>query len=318
MRIVFMGSPDFALPTLRRLIESEYEIVGVVTQPDRPAGRGRTLRPPPAKELALAHHVPVFQPERVNTPDALADLRELAPEVLVIAAYGQILKQSLLDIPSRGALNVHASLLPRHRGAAPSAAAIIAGDKETGVTILEVIRKLDAGPVLAQRSLPIAPLDTTGSLNEGLATLGAALLIEILPAWARRELSAQSQDDTHTTYAPTIQRSDAAIDWSLPAADVWRQVRAYNPWPIAGTTLDNETLRIFEAWPLDLDDAAPPGAVLPLPDTAEAPSGAGFAVRCGQGSLAIVRAQRPGRRVVTGVELLRGFRGLLQKRLGTE
>lgn len=318
MRIVFMGSPEFALPTLRRLIESEHEVSGVVTQPDRPAGRGRTLRPPPAKELALAHGVAVLQPERVNTPDALADLRELAPEAIVIAAFGQILQQSLLDVPTRGALNVHASLLPRHRGAAPSAAAILAGDEKTGVSILEIIRKLDAGPVLAQRSLPIAPPDTTGALNRRLASIGADLLIEVLPAWSRGELSPQPQDDEHATHAPSIQRTDATIDWSLPATDVWRRVRAYNPWPIATTTLANETIRIFEAWPLDLDDAAPPGAVLPLPDTAEAPAGAGFAVRCGDGALAIVQAQRPGRRVVTGEELLRGFRGLLQKRLGVE
>ena len=317
MRIVFMGSPDFALPTLRQLFESEHEVVGVVTQPDRPAGRGRTLRPPPAKELALSRDVPVLQPERVNTPDALARLRELAPEAIVIAAYGQILKQSLLDLPTRGALNVHASLLPRHRGAAPSAAAIVAGDKETGVSILEVVRKLDAGPVLAQRSLPIAPEDTTGSLNQELASIGADLLIEVLPAWGRRELSPQPQNEAHVSYAPTINRSDTTIDWSQPAADVWRRIRAYNPWPIATTTLDEEALRIFEAWPLELDDAAPPGTVLPLPDTAAAPAGAGFAVRCGEGALAVVRVQRPGRRVVRGEELLRGHRALLQKRLGT-
>ncbi len=316
MRILFMGSPDFALPTLRRLIESGHEVAAVISQPDRPAGRGQTLHPPPAKELALSHHLPVLQPERVNTIDSLIALRTLAPDAIVIAAYGQILKQPLLDIPTRGALNVHASLLPRHRGAAPAAGAILAGDEETGVTILEVVRKLDAGPLLAQRSLPIAPQDTTGTLNEQLAAIGAELLIDVLPAWERGELSPEPQDEAHASYAPTIQRDDATIDWSLPAVDVWRRVRAYNPWPIATTPLDGETLRIFEAWPLDFEGAAHPGTALALPETAEAPAGAGFAVRCGEGSLAIVRAQRPGRRILSGDELLRGFRGLLGKRLG--
>ena len=312
-----MGSPEFALPTLRRLIESEHQVVAVVTQPDRPAGRGRGLRPPPAKELAQDHHLPVLQPERVNSPEALAELEALGPEAIVIAAYGQILKQPLLDIPSKGALNVHASLLPKHRGAAPAAACILAGEEETGVTILEVVLKLDAGPVLTQRSLPIEPQDTTGALNEKLASLGAGLLIETLPEWERGDLTPQPQDDAQTSYAPRIQREDAAIDWSLPAIDVWRRVRAYNPWPVATTTIEGEPLRILEGWPLPGEPDAPPGAVLSLPGDGEAPDGAGFAVRCGSGLLAVVRAQRSGRRALTGQELLRGFRGLLDKRLGT-
>ena len=310
-----MGSPEFALPTLRGLIESEHQVVSVVTQPDRPAGRGRGLRPPPAKELAQAHGLPVLQPERVNAPEALADLQALAPDAIVIAAYGQILKQPLLDLPRRGSLNVHASLLPKYRGAAPAAAAILAGEQETGVTILEVVRKLDAGPVLAQRPLPIEPHDTTGTLNEKLATLGAGLLIEVLPAWERGDLTPQPQDEAQASNAPTVQREDAVIDWSLPAVDVWRRVRAYQPWPVATTRVGDEPLRILEAWPLSADPDVPPGTVLPLPEATEAPAGAGFAVRCGQGVLAVVRAQRAGRRALTGEELLRGFQGLLSKRL---
>ena len=310
-----MGSPEFALPTLRELIESEHQVVSVVTQPDRPAGRGRGLRPPPAKELARAHGLPVLQPERVNAPEALADLQALAPDAIVIAAYGQILKQPLLDLPRRGSLNVHASLLPTYRGAAPAAAAILAGEQETGVTILEVIRKLDAGPVLTQRPLPIEPHDTTGTLNEKLATLGAGLLIEVLPAWERGDLTPQPQDEAQASNAPTVQREDAVIDWSLPAVDVWRRVRAYQPWPVATTRVGDEPLRILEAWPLSADPDVPPGTVLPLPEATEAPAGAGFAVRCGQGVLAVVRAQRAGRRALTGEELLRGFQGLLGERL---
>lgn len=312
-----MGSPSFALPTLRRLLESEHKVVGVVTQPDRPAGRRRALRPPPAKELALAHGLPVLQPERVNAPEALEAIRALAPDTLIIAAYGQILKQPLLDIPKRGALNVHASLLPKYRGAAPAAAAILAGEKETGVTILEVVLALDAGPIVAQRSLAITPEDTTGTLNEKLAVLGADLLLEVLPAWARGELTPRPQEEALASYAPPIRREDAIIDWTLPAVEVWRRVRAYNPWPVATTTAAGEALRIWAAWPLTTEPDAPPGTVVALPREAETPPGAGFAVRCGRGSLAIVRAQRPGKRAMSGEELLRGFQELPGKRLGT-
>lgn len=310
-----MGSPAFALPSLRALIASEHDVAAVVTQPDRPAGRRRALRPPPAKELALQHGLPVLQPERVNARDALAPLRALAPDLIVIAAYGQILKQPLLDIPRRGALNVHASLLPKYRGAAPVAAAILAGEDETGVTIMEVVLALDAGPMLAQRSTPIDPHDATGTLTEKLASLGAGLLIEVLPAWARGDLAAQPQDERLASYAPQLRREDADIDWSLPAGDVWRRVRAYNPWPVATTTVDGTPLRILEAWPLERDAVAPPGTVVPLPDGATIP-GAAFAACCGRGLLAVVLAQRPGRRPLSGEELLRGYRGLIGKRLG--
>ncbi len=311
-----MGSPEFALPTLRRLIESEHEIVAVVCQPDRPAGRGRALRPPPVKELAAAKGLPVLQPERVNAPDALASLRALAPDAIVIAAFGQILKRPLLDIPRRGALNVHASLLPRHRGASPVAAAIQAGDEETGVTIMEVVLALDAGPVVAQRALGIEPEDTTGTLTAKLAQLGADLLIETLPGWERGENTPRPQDDAQATYAPPVKRADAVIDWSLPAVEVWRRVRAYNPWPVATTTVAGEPLRILEAWPLDDEIDTLIGTVVHLPEGASTPAGAGFAVRCGRGLLAVVRAQRAGRRAVSGEELLRGWRDLLGKRLG--
>jgi methionyl-tRNA formyltransferase len=315
VRVVFMGSPAFALPTLRRLIESEHEVAGVVTQPDRPAGRRRALRPPPAKELALAHGLPVLQPEHVNAPEALDALRALAPDVIVIAAYGQILKQPLLDIPKRGALNVHASLLPKYRGAAPVAAAILAGERETGVTIMEVVLALDAGPMVAQRSTAIDPHDTTGTLAEKLAAIGGDLLVEVLAAWASGHLAAQPQEASLSTYAAQITRDDASIDWSLPAEEVWLRVRAYNPWPVATTAVDGEPLRILEAWPLDDEPADAPGTVVALPADSRVP-GAAFAVRCGRGVLAVVRAQRPGKRPLSGEELLRGYRGLIRKRLG--
>jgi methionyl-tRNA formyltransferase len=314
VRIVFMGSPEFALPTLRRLIESEHEIAGVVTQPDRPAGRGRRLQAPPAKLLALEHGLAVLQPERVNRPEALASIAALAPDALVIAAYGQILRQPLLDLPQRGALNVHASLLPKYRGASPVAAAILTGDNVTGVTILEVVLALDAGPMLARREQPIDDHDTAGTLSEKLASLGADLLLEVLPAWERGEMAPEPQDESQATYAPTLRKNDAVIDWGLSAEQIWRRVRAYNPWPVATTTLFGEPLRILEAWPRPESGGAP-GEVCEAPATATA--GTGFAVRCGQGSLTVLRAQRAGKQAVTGEELLRGWPGLLGQRLGT-
>ena len=315
MRIVFMGSPAFALPTLRELIESEHEVAGVVTQPDRPAGRGRTTRRSPAAGLAAEQGLRLLQPTNVNTPESLELVRALEPEALIIAAYGQILKQPLLDIAKRGALNVHASLLPKHRGAAPSVGALLAGDSETGVTIQEVVLALDAGPIVAQEAIPIADDDTTGSLNERLSEVGAGLLMKVLASWGRGEIEAQPQDDALATYSPSVKREDAVIDWTLDAVDVWRRVRAYAPWPVATTTVDGEPLRILDSWPLDALSGTP-GMVVQLPDDVGAPAGTGFAVTCGEGALAIVRGQRAGKRPLGGEELLRGYRGLMGKRLG--
>lgn len=312
-----MGSPEFALPTLRRLIASEHNVVAVVCQPDRPAGRGRALRPPPAKELALASGLTVLQPERVNARESLDALSALVPDAIVIAAFGQILKQPLLDIPRLGSLNVHASLLPKYRGASPVAAAILAGDEETGVTIMEVELALDSGPIVAQRAIAIEPEDTTGTLTAKLAELGAELLIEALPGWGRGEIAAKPQDDSLASYAPPVTRADAVIDWSLPAVDVWRRVRAYNPWPVATTTVGGEPLRILESWPLDAGSVAVAGTVVPAPEGASLPAGASFAVQCGSGLLAVVRAQRAGRRALSGDELLRGWPQLIGNQLGT-
>jgi len=315
MRVVFMGSPDFALPSLRRLMRGEHEVVAVVTQPDRPAGRGRAVRSPPVKELALEHGLHVLQPTSVNTKDALDALRILEPDAFVIAAFGQILKQPLLDIPKRGSLNVHASLLPKYRGAAPVAGALLAGDDETGVTIMEVVLALDAGPIVAQRALPINATDTTGTLAAKIAELGAGLLVETLTPWQRHEITAQPQEDALATFTRPVRRGDAVIDWMLPAVDIWRRVRAYNPWPVATTSVDGKPLRILAASPLEHESSAVPGTVVELP----ADSGvrdAGFAVQCKRGLLAITQAQRSGKRAVSGAELRRGWRGLIGQQLG--
>jgi methionyl-tRNA formyltransferase len=317
MRIVFLGSPSFAIPSLRALADSRHEVVAVVSQPDRPAGRGRSPTPPPAKTFALERGLTVLQPANVNDPAALAAIGALAPDLLVVAAYGQILRQALLDLPRRGALNVHASLLPRHRGAAPIAAAILAGDAVTGVTIMEVVRALDAGPIVSAREEPISAHDSAGSLEARLAESGAALLAAVLDDWAAGRLVATPQDEAQSTYAPTIKRQDALIDWSLPAVAIWRRVRAYNPWPGAYTPWRGEDLRVLEAWPLGGDTGCAPGTVLdvePLP--AEAGSPPTFAVQAGEGRLAVVRAQRPGRQAIEGGQLLRGARGLLGDVLG--
>jgi methionyl-tRNA formyltransferase len=330
-RIVFMGSPDFALPVLRRLLQTKHEVVAVYTQPDRPAGRGRALQAPPAKKLALAHGVAVFQPATVSAPDSVEELAGLAPDLIVMAAYGQILKQPVLDIPRRGVLNVHASLLPRHRGAAPVAAAILAGDEEAGVTIMQTELALDAGPILAQRRVPISPQDTTGTLTERLAEEGADLLIEVLPAWLDGSLAPTPQDASRATYAPTLRKEDGRVDWGLPAEDIWRRVRAFTPWPGAFTYLDGQPLRLLETWPLAAEDAGQPsglpvrqaGTVIPCPPGAPLPGQAGlparqagFAVVTGRGLLAIMRLQLAGRRALPATDFLRGQRGLMGKRLG--
>jgi methionyl-tRNA formyltransferase len=317
MRIVFFGSPDFALPSLEALLALAHEVVAVVSQPDRPAGRGHTATPPPVKRLALARGLPVLQPEKVSDPESVATLSALEPDVFVVAAYGQILRQRLLDVPRRGILNVHASLLPRWRGASPIAAAILAGDEVTGVTLMEMVRALDAGPMVARIEMAISPHDTTGTLEPRLAEAGAALLAESFDPWASGQLSPVPQDESLVTYAPQLTRADALIDWSQPAVEVWRRIRALNPWPVAHTRWRGQELRIHEAWPLSHDSGELPGTVLPptsLPPEADDPQ-VTFAVATGAGSLAIRHLQRPGKRALSGAEFLRGQRDFVGERL---
>jgi methionyl-tRNA formyltransferase len=317
MRIVFMGSPDFAVPTIRALLESAHDLVAVVTQPDKPAGRGRQSTPPAAKVFALAHGLMVLQPVNVSSPASVERLRALEPDVIVVAAYGQILRERVLELPGRGSLNVHASLLPRHRGASPVTAAILAGDDTTGVTIMEVVRALDAGPMVASVEEPISPHDTAGSLETRLAEKGSRLLVEVLDDWAAGRIEPEPQDETVSTYAAMVHRQDARIDWLLPAVEIWRRVRAYNPWPVAYTTHDGEELRILEAWPIEGDSGARPGAVL---EAASLPAEAGAKmaplVQTGAGRLALIMVQRAGKRALAGQEFLRGQRDFAGSILG--
>lgn len=230
-----MGSPDFAVPTLRALA-AHYPICGVVSQPDRPSGRGMTLTPPPVKVAALELGLPVFQPEKLRTPESLQQLQDWAPDLIVVAAFGQILRANVLDLPKFGCINIHASLLPRHRGAAPIQAAILAGDTETGITIMKMDVGLDTGPMLSQRAIPIGPADTGGSLFEKLSILGGELLLETLPGYLAGEIAARPQPEAGVTYFGMMKKEAGLLDFNLPALELERKIRAFSPWP--GTWLD--------------------------------------------------------------------------------
>lgn len=245
-RIVFMGSPDFAVPALNRL-STGYQVVGVVTQPDRPGGRGRNLLPPAVKVAALDLDLPVLQPEKIRQPQAFEQLNAWSPDLIVVAAFGQILRQEVLDLPRFGCLNIHASLLPRWRGAAPIQACLLAGDAETGVTIMKLDAGVDTGPLLGRRSMPIGPEDTAGSLSEKLSILGADLMMQVLPAYMGGKLLPQPQEDSQATYAPMLRKTDGLLDFSQPANLLVRRVRAFNPWPGAFTTHQNAILKVHAA-----------------------------------------------------------------------
>ena len=321
MSIIFIGTPAFAVPSLRALADAGHSIAAVITQPDRPAGRRRTPRPPPVKLAALDLGLPVLQPPALRDSDTLAGLRALSPEVFVVVAYGQILRRDVLNIPPRGVLNVHPSLLPRWRGASPIPAAILAGDERTGVTIMLMDAGMDSGPLLAQKEAPVQESETAGSLGERLAEVGAGLLAETLPRWLAGEIEPRPQDDSRATTCPLIRKEDGALDWSLPSTDTWRRVRAYNPWPGAYTMLDGELLHIWQARPLEANSSARPGTVLELGEPwmndlpVEAINQAAFAVQTGRGVLVPLEVQRAGRRALSAAEFLRGVPGLIGQRL---
>jgi len=297
-RIVFMGSPEFALPTLRRLAK-QYPVVGVVTQPDRPAGRGRSLRPPPVKSLAESLGLPLIQPERLRTPEAIAQLRAWAPDLIVVAAYGQILRPAVLELPAFGCLNVHASLLPRWRGAAPIQAAILNGDAETGVTIMRMDAGVDTGPILSQRATPILAEDTAGTLGERLAELGAELLLDTLPDYLSGRLLPQPQDESSATFAPMLTRADGALDFNKSVESLARQVRAFNPWPGTYFTWQGAPLKVLRAHAIPASDLQPGRLTIHegLP-----------AVEAQGGLLVLDEVQPAGRKALSGGDFLRGAR----------
>ena len=317
MAIIFIGTPAFAVPSLQRLVADGHHISAVITQPDRPAGRGRQPRPSAVKLAAESLGLAVLQPESLRDPTTLDHVRALAPQCVVAVAYGQILRKEFLEIPPRGVVNVHPSLLPKYRGASPVPAAILAGDDVTGVTIMLMDAGMDSGPILAQSPYSIDPEDSAGTLSDKLSAFGAALLGETLPRWLRGDITPQPQDASPATTTSLLRKEDGAIDWSRTATEIWRQVRACNPWPGAFTNVDGEPLHIWRAWPLAPLPTAEPGAVVALTpeQRASVPDNPPFAVQTGDGLLAVREAQRPGRRSLPAVELLRGMPALIGKRL---
>lgn len=321
MSIIFVGTPSFAVPSLRTLAAGGHEISAVVTQPDRPVGRHGKPQPPPVKVAAVEMGLRIMQPQTLRDPAVIADLRSQDPETIIVVAYGQILRPEVLEIPARGVVNVHPSLLPRWRGASPIPAAILAGDTETGVTIMLMDAGMDSGPVLSQTRALIRNDDTTASLSERLSDVGAVLLAETLPRWLAGKIEPMPQDDSQSTICPLLRKDDGAIDWRLPAIEIWRRVRAYNPWPGAFTGLDGDLLHIWGGWAMDYHSSEQPGTVIPLDETwrADLPGDyaelAGFAVATGDGMLIPTEVQRAGRRVLSAAGFLRGMPKLIGRRL---
>ena len=297
LRIAFAGTPEFALPALDALAASAHQLVGVLTQPDRPAGRGRALRASAVKQRALALGLPLAQPQRLSSAEQWTELRGWGAELLVVVAYGLLLPRALLDLPRLGALNIHASLLPRWRGAAPIQRAILAGDTETGVTIMQLDAGLDTGPIYAQHSVAIGPETTSAELHTQLAGQGARLLLEVIGALAAGHAQARAQPDTGASYAAKIDKREALIDWSGPAPHIARQVRACNPWPVASTVMQGEPLKVWQARALLAPHRAvqPPGSVLGVENGL-------LQVACGEGQLGIERLQCAGRRIVSAAD----------------
>ncbi len=288
-RVVFMGTPDFAVPSLKVLAEdARYEIVGVVTQPDRPAGRGNRLTACPVKQFALERGLPVYQFERIRRPEGVERMKTLAPDVCVTAAFGQILTQELLDIPVHGTVNVHASLLPKHRGSAPINWCILMGETETGVTIMRTDAGIDTGDMLRSAATPIGALETAGELTARLSELGARLLGETLPDYLEGRIVPTPQDAERASYQPMLDKTMGGIDWTKSASEIACRVRGLNPWPCAYTDLEGGRLKVYLARAVADDSDAPAGAVV-----ASGPK-EGLVIRCGEGALEILELQAPG------------------------
>lgn len=313
-KVIFMGTPDFAVPALNALIETadrnQWEVLAVVTQPDRPKGRGKTLAAPPVKIAAQKAGVKVFQPSTLKSQEAVTELAWLKPDVIIVAAFGQILRKNVLDLPPHGCLNIHASLLPRWRGASPVTAAIRAGDTETGVTLMQMDEGLDTGPMIARRSVPIQPTDTAGTLTTTLAKLGAALLVDTLPNWLAGNIAPQPQNDALATMAPRLQKTEGAIDWTQSAAEIERQVRAFHPWPGTFTRGPRGQLKIIT---VNLSaNTLPPSGSKPGTVFRQQP---GVYVTTGLGAIRLETVQPAGKTPMQATALLNGQPELLGAQL---
>ena len=302
LRVLFAGTPEFAVPSLQALLDAGHRVIGFYTQPDRPAGRGQHIQMSPVKSLALQYGLPVYQPTSLRRdPKAAAQLTGLGADLVVVAAYGLLLPKAVLDAPRLGCINVHASLLPRWRGAAPIQRAILAGDSQTGVSIMRMEEGLDTGPVYHRIGTTIAPDETGQSLHDRLAALGAQALLESLPGIADGSLIPELQDDAQATYAPKLSKDEARIDWQAPAVFIERQIRAFNPWPVAYTNLETSLIRLWAAQAESEPGDALPGTIVQADRT-------GIRVATGFGILRITRLQPAGKRPMSAGEYLNARR----------
>jgi methionyl-tRNA formyltransferase len=304
MRILFMSTPGFGVPTLRKFFDQDYEIVGVVCQPDKPAGRGQRVTAPAIKRAALELGLPIFQPDDLRASEVLNALAQTKPDSILVAAYGKYIPDEILNLPTRGALNLHPSLLPRWRGACPVTAAIAAGDAETGITIHFVASEMDTGDILAQARVPLGDEDTTETMMARLAVLGADVYADAVARWLRGEITPRKQDHTQATWCDRMKKEQGKIDWAQPAEKIVRQIRAYQPWPLAFTFWQGRQLNILGARALDLEqNSSTPGQVLR--------SDAGIVVATGKGTLLLRQVQLSGKRAIPVEDFARGARGFL-------
>jgi len=309
-RILFMGTPDFAVASLEALVAGGYNVIAVVTQPDRPVGRKQVLTAPPVKEAALRHGLPVYQPEKIKAPEALDEILGLQPELIVTAAYGQILPKRLLDAPKFGCINVHASLLPKYRGGAPIHKSIVDGEKETGVTIMYMVEALDAGDMLSKVIVPIEHKDTVGIMHDKLAAAGSKLLMDTLPELLAGNITAIPQNHEEATFAPNIKREDERIDWGKSAEQIYNQVRGLNPWPVAFTTFEG---KVWKLWWTELIST---DGVHGEPGTIIAREADGIIVACGTGTVKITELQPEGKKRMSMRDFLQGAGATIQ--IGTK
>lgn len=296
MKIIFAGTPDFAVPTLQALINSQHQISAVYTQPDRPAGRGQKMTPSPVKSLAVSANIPVYQPENFKQAESINILASLKPDLLVVVAYGLILPQAVLDIPKYGSINVHGSLLPRWRGAAPIHRAVLAGDDQTGITIIKLVRKLDAGDMLHKIACNIDADSTTASLHDRLSVLGAEGLLEVVEQIAQGRCIAESQDEALVTYAHKLEKNEASLNWQQSAVELDRKIRGLNAWPVAQTTFNGLTLRIWRSQIVDTESTLEPGMIYAAEQNLD--------VGTGQGLLRLLEVQLPGGKRISGRDFL--------------